>query len=257
MNKIEELYDKYDEENRLLRTRESKLESETTIKYLSPYIKNKKVLEVGCGTGFYGFYFSKLVKTYVGVDLSSRNINVFKNAISESGAKNLSCRVGNALHLEEDDNVYDVVLNLGPLYHFDYENSKKSIEESIRVCKPNGILAFAYMNKFGNFVKLCAQDNFVGRYPTKELLSNMLNKNTDDDKLFFFTTPEDIECELKAQNLTILHNLTTDGTTMHHQRIADFRDDEFELWKQFHFKTCEEISVRGMGDHGLIICQKK
>ena len=58
MNKIEELYNEYDEENRLLRSREAKVESDTTVKYLQKYIKKTtSVLEIGCGTGYYAFYF--------------------------------------------------------------------------------------------------------------------------------------------------------------------------------------------------------
>ena len=257
MNKIENLYDRYDEENRLLRTRESKVESQTTIKYLSPFMKkSKKVLEVGCGTGFYGLYFADKIKSYEGVDISPRNIKFFQKAIKENGSKNLSCRIGDALFLDEANETYDVVLNLGPLYHFSENDAQRCIDESVRVCKKGGIMAFSYMNKFGNFVKLCSQEAFVGRYPTKSLLDNMLKKNVDDEGLFFFTTPDKIEQSLKNRGLEVLHNLTTDGTTMHHHRIADFRDDEFDLWLQFHLATCEEPSIRGMGDHGLIICKK-
>lgn len=258
MNKIEELYDQYDEENRLLRSRECRVESETTIKYLSPYMKNNKsVLEIGCGTGYYGFYFAGKIKDYTGIDLSARNIRVFQRAINDLKVKNLSCEVGDALSLNQADNTFDVVLNLGPLYHFGEKEAERCIDEAVRVCKKGGILAFSYMNKFGNFVKLCAQEAFVGMYPTETLLENMLNKNMDDEELFFFTTPEKIEESLSRRGLEVLHNLTTDGTTMHHHRIADFRDDEFALWLKFHLATCEEPSIRGLGDHGLIICKKK
>ena len=258
MNKIEELYDQYDEENRLLRSREAKIESETTVKYLSPYIKKStSVLEIGCGTGYYAFYFKDKFKDYTGIDLSKRNVKFFQKAIKETNSTNVVAKVGNGLSLNEQDNSYDLVLNLGPLYHLGDEKENKCIAESIRVCKKGGIVAFSYMNRFGNFVKLCAQENFIGRYPTKKLFKNMLKKDTDDDGIFFFTTPEKIEAKLKAAGLEILHHLSTDGVTMHHHRISDYNDEEFQIWKEFHFLTCEEPSIRGLGDHGLIICKKK
>ena len=258
MNKIEELYDEYDEENRLLRSREAKLESETTIKYLTPHINKKtNVLEVGCGTGYYAFYFKNKYKSYVGIDLSKRNVQVFNRAIKDTNSKNIEAKVGNALKLEEKNNSYDLVLNLGPLYHLSKAEGDECIKESIRVCKKGGIIAFSYMNKFGNFVKLCAQETFIGRYPNKKLLKNMLQKETDDEGVFFFTTPEDIETRLKNFGLKIENHLTTDGTTMHHHRIADYNDEEYAIWKEFHFATCEQPSIRGLGDHGLVICRKK
>ena len=258
MNKIEELYDEYDEENRLLRSREAKIESETTVKFLSPFMKKtSSVLEVGCGTGYYAFYFKDKFKKYVGIDLSKRNVSVFERAIKDTASKNITAKVGNALKLAEKDNSYDVVLNLGPLYHLGGENGNKCIAETVRVCKGGGMCAFSYMNKFGNFVKLCAQENFIGRYPTKKLLKNMLQKGTDDEQVFFFTTPEEIENKLKSFGLEIVHHLSTDGTTMHHHRISDYNEEEYQLWKEFHFATCEEPSIRGLGDHGLVICKKK
>ena len=257
MNKIENLYEHYDEENRLERTRESSIECLTTLKFLSPYLnKSTKVLEIGCGAGYYGLQIKNKIKSYTGLDICQRNIKEFELAIKETNSKNLKAVLGDALCLPFENEKYDLVLNLGPLYHLNKKNAEKSINESIRVCKKNGIIAFAYMNKFGNFVKLCAQECFIGLYPTHELLENILKHNTDDEGLFFFTTPEEIEAMLKSAGLKILKNLTTDGVTMHHHRISDFRDDEFNLWKEFHFATCEEPSIRGMGDHGLIICQK-
>ena len=258
MNKIEELYDTYDEENRLLRSREAKIESETTIKYLSPYVKKTtSILEVGCGTGYYALFFKDKFKNYTGIDLSKRNVKVFQKAIKDTQSENIVAKVGNALKLEEESNKYDLVLNLGPLYHLGGENGKKCIEESIRVCKKGGIVAFSYMNKFGNFVKLCAQENFIGRYPDRKLFKNMLQKNTDDDGIFFFTTPEEIEGKLKSAGLEIVKHLSTDGVVMHHHRISDYNEAEFQIWKEFHFLTCEEPSIRGLGDHGLVICKKK
>ena len=257
MNKIEELYDHFDEENRLLRSRESKVESETTSKFLAPYMKGAKVLEIGCGTGFYAVRFLKDYSSYTGVDISSRNIRVFNQTLSKYDNKNVSAKIGDALSLDEQNETYDVVLNLGPLYHLNQAERQKAIKESIRVCKKDGILAFAYMNKFGNFVKLCCQEQFVGKYPNKKLLDNMLKKGTDDEEIFYFTSPDEIEDLLKKNKLTIEHHLSTDGVTMHHHRIADFRDEEFMLWLEFHMATCEEPSIRGMGDHGLVICRKK
>ena len=89
------------EENRAVSSRSAGLEFHYTKKALHEHIgKSSRVLEVGCGTGYYGMHFADKCKEYLGIDLFPHHIDIFQRKIQEKGLKNLSCRVGNATCLE-------------------------------------------------------------------------------------------------------------------------------------------------------------
>lgn len=68
----------------------------------------------------------------------------------ESKLNNISCQLGDAANLENiDDNSFDVVLCLGPMYHLPPSERETVIAECERVCKNGWLPAFAYINKTG------------------------------------------------------------------------------------------------------------
>jgi len=77
------------EDNRATSSRSASIEFHFTKKILNKYIsKDNRVLEVGCGTGYYGMYFADKCKEYVGIDLFPNHIEVFQRKIHESGIRN-------------------------------------------------------------------------------------------------------------------------------------------------------------------------
>ena len=58
--KINDYYDDYDEDSRLIKDNSHSIEFITTTTYLDKFIsKGEKVLEVGAATGRYSFYFAE------------------------------------------------------------------------------------------------------------------------------------------------------------------------------------------------------
>src|SRR5690349_1863998 len=107
------------EEGRESESRHNALEFHYTKKHLDGYITNeKRVLELGCGTGYYGMYYADKCAEYVGVDLFPLHIELFNQKIAQNNLRNVSCQLGDATKLEGiGDNSFDVVLCLGPMYH--------------------------------------------------------------------------------------------------------------------------------------------
>jgi len=101
-------------------------------------IKNKDILEVGCGRGGGCSYYSRYLKpnSVTGIDLSGLNINICKKS-----HKDITFQVGDAENIPFPDNHFDVLINLESSHC--YPNFLKFMEESYRVLRNNSYLCFA------------------------------------------------------------------------------------------------------------------
>jgi ubiquinone/menaquinone biosynthesis C-methylase UbiE len=103
----------------------------------SKFIKNKTVLDVGCGFGWAELLFSKLnPKHMVGVDYSEECLVVARKF------KHPSCsfKKGDALQLPFKDNTFDTVISFEVLEHIPKHTEDKMFSELYRVLKPGGHL---------------------------------------------------------------------------------------------------------------------
>ena len=63
------------EENRALRSRSDGVEFHYTKKYICQFVTSQSsVIEIGCGTGYYGMFLADKCKSYLGVDITPNNI---------------------------------------------------------------------------------------------------------------------------------------------------------------------------------------
>jgi len=246
------------EDNRATSSRSASLEFHYTKKAMGEYInKSTRILEIGCGTGYYGMHFADKCKEYVGIDLFQHHIDVFQDKIHKNGISNLSCIVGDATNLSDIENdSFDVVCCFGPMYHLPPEERELVFAECKRVCKPNGIIAFAYINKIGVYVGVCVHDEGRELYPNKKANESVL-KGIDDLKpdIFYFSMPEEMEATATKHGLSKIKNMGTDFfITM---SVVDKMDDEkFELFMEISDEMVNHESCTGMSNHALLICRK-
>ncbi len=80
----------------------------------------RRVLDVGCGFGLFGCYFSAMYPeiSYVGYDLNHRRVDQASRAAARLGLKNVRFKVGDARDLSIDDE-FDAVLMVDLLHHID------------------------------------------------------------------------------------------------------------------------------------------
>ena len=262
-NKIIAHYEDYTnrrgEDNRAsTASRSDSLEFYYTKKALSEYITpNCRVLEVGCGTGYYAMHFADKCKKYVGVDLFQPHVDIFNRKIAERGLKNVSCTQGDATNLSEiADNSFDIVLCLGPMYHLPPEGRELVFAECARVCKSGGIAAFAYVNKVGLYAGACIIMEDI--YPNKFANETVLRQGINDENpgIFFFTMPEEMEATASKHGLTKIRNMGTDFFIT--KNVVDKMDDEkFEIFMELMDEMVNYESCTGMSNHALLICRKK
>lgn len=133
---VRKLYKRYAEEERLTQSKAGKVEFLTNVHYIEKYIRSgDKILDIGAGTGEYSLYFSSKGYQVSALELSEKNIEVFRRKIDPNDSIDLV--QGNALDLSRyDDETFDIVLVFGPLYHLHNDEDKlKCIREAKRVCK--------------------------------------------------------------------------------------------------------------------------
>ena len=253
--KIANHYSNYKEDNRATSSRSNSLEFHYTKKLLNEYISlESSVIELGCGTGYYGMYYADKCAHYTGIDLSPANIAVFNEKIRKEGIENVRAVVGNATALPEfSDNSYDVVLCLGPMYHLSREERINVFGECCRIAKKGAILAFAYINSIGVYAGWCLNDEWRNIYPNEQANKDYLEYKMAD--VFFFTSPEEMEHDAKQYNLEIVKNCGLDFFFAQ-SAVNMMTDEQFSLYMELSDKMSNSRSCTGLADHALMVCVK-
>ena len=102
-------------------------------------VKNKRILEIGCGNGVQSMYILRkyMPANITGVDLSSENIAIANRQKESMGIENARFLVDDAQNLKHIDNEgFDVVLNIESAFH--YPDKPSFLKELYRVLKPGG-----------------------------------------------------------------------------------------------------------------------
>lgn len=254
---IEKQYNNYEEDERFNR-RSQKFEFLTTMRYIQKYLfKGCKILEIGAGTGRYSIALAQMGYDVTAVELVDKNLQMLrKNA---QGLSNLISMQGDALDLScFEDNSFDIVLNLGPMYHlYNQADKDRAISETIRVCKNGGVSMFAYLTHtsivWGYGVrKGCLQD-----------LKYALNKDgsiTDvPEEIFSSYFVDDFAKQFKNTNTKFLKHIATDGIAPLMRDYIDeiMSEENYNLLLEQHFATCERPELLGYSSHMLYVCEKE
>ncbi len=243
------------EDKRLNATKINSVEFLTTMRYLKKLCHSgSDILDACAGTGVYAFPLAEMGHKVTAGDLVDYNVKQIRNKqVVNPILKKIYTGSITDLSMFED-NSFDVVLNFGAFYHLkDEEGRTKSILESMRVIKPNGIYCLAYLNKFANYAKYNSmmKDNF-------DLVEEYINIGYEKENfLFYATTPEDVESLMSSFSLVQMHNIATDGAKfVMKDTVNSFNDAEFERWLNIHYRICEIKSILGYSEHALYIGRK-
>ncbi len=110
-----------------------------------PFVENKRVLDIACGTGYGLGFLKNTAKSVTGIDV---DIVAAKQARSECDEK-ASVLLGDGTNLPFDDGSFDVVTSFETLEHLHARTV--FLTELKRVLKPNGLLILSTPN--ANYTK--------------------------------------------------------------------------------------------------------
>ena len=244
-------YNKFNEDKRLTRRR-GQVEYITTMKYIHNYLKeNDKIIEIGAGTGAYSITLANEGYDVTAVELVKHNLKQI-----EKKSKKVKTILANAINLKQiKDNTYDITLLFGPMYHLITKEEKiKALYEAKRITKKNGIIMIAYcMNDYAIIEHGFIDNNILENIKNKEIDNNyhITPKETD---LYSRLTISEIDELNKLTNLERIKIIATDGAANYIRKSLNKMNDEtFNIFIDYHFKTCERLDLIGASTHTLDI----
>ena len=260
MNYLEDYYNNYDEEGRLL-SRHGQVEYLTTMKYIRESligISDPSVLEIGAGTGRYSVTLAKQGYRVTAVELIPHNLELLKSKLD--GSESITAIRGNALDLScLPDNAYDLTMLLGPMYHlYTKEDKLQALAEAVRVTKPGGYILVAYCMNEPTVVQYVFGLNHLHEVMDMNLLTPDWHCISEPKELFELVRTEDIaalNAEFPVERIKLI---ASDGATNYNRSLIDAMDDEtFAKWMDFHFSVCERQDLIGASHHTLDILRRR
>lgn len=249
-------YSGYDEDSRLVKDKAHQVEFITTIKYIDKYLKSgDKILEIGAGTGRYSLHYADKGYDVTAIEYVRSNVDILKTKIKDG--MNIIAEQGDAIDLSRfEDNVFDVTLVLGPLYHlYTKEDIRKAIEEAIRVTKKNGYIYLAYLLNDAVFLSYFVKNHHLYGKDSYDKNYKLYN---NPEKVFSVFYIEEFKNIMKDYNIEYVGNVATDGiSSILRDYINELKDEEFKVWIDYHLSTCEREDLQGYSNHMLYICKKK
>lgn len=176
-----------------------------TYQFAIPYVKNKKVLEFGCGSGYGSHYLSKYCSDITAVDISESAI---KYANEHYSNENLTYRKIQNIEREPlsfSDETFDVIISFQVIEHIAKE--QKYLSELSRVLKKGGTLIIATPDKTHRLFSFQKPWNqFHTREYNMTELNGVVSNYFDKFDCYYMSAREDlIDMEIKrTKKLRIL-----------------------------------------------------
>ena len=118
-------------------------QQEHLVRYLLAinYIKDKKILDIACGTGYGTYILSSRCKEIIGLDNSEDAINLAKRKYIH---KNLSFLKADATSTNLESSSFDVIISLETIEHI--QDQQAFLSEIMKLLKPDGLLLLSCPN---------------------------------------------------------------------------------------------------------------
>lgn len=234
------------------------IEKINTIAILEKYVREGcHVLDCAAGPGTYIDFILEKKASVVASDLSARHVQLLKKKYNEK----VVIYQDNVMDLSRHKNeIFDVILCCGPLYHLNYEDSIKCVKECINKLKPNGILVLAYINKHFTGLDLMFSDRYVTNFDDAiKMLKEGVAPNREG---FFgcarFVSPEEIESMIINLPVNIKEHVTVDSDVpFFFKNMVDFNKEKIMEIAEYVRKIGSKRTMLGSGKHNLLILEKK
>lgn len=262
-NEVVKYYENYREENRITTNNARRIEFLTTISFFDRIFDGSlDILDCAAGTGAYAFYLADKGHHVTAADITPRHIEYIRNEL-RSKPYSMDTAVLDASDMScYDDEMFDVVLNMGPFYHLKSESLRtKCFEESLRVLKKGGLLVTAYIPRlYLNQMIAMTDENYIDDDFLTQIRDTGI-MNHDDEKCFwtdtYYSSYDEMESLYRRYGVEITEHFAQDGMApLFHDKVDNLNNKQFETWLNYHLSVCSEKSIIGMSNHVIIIGRK-
>jgi ubiquinone/menaquinone biosynthesis C-methylase UbiE len=162
-----------------------------------------KILDLGGGTGHYSFWLANQGYEVHLVDAMESHVETAKQVIQNYSLASIS--VGDARATRFGDEMFDIVIMFGPLYHLTEKRDRiLALEEANRVLKPGGKLFAVCISKFASlhdgYMRGFIDDDMFQKIVDQDLKDGQ-HRNPDNHPEYFTTTkfhdPDEFRAELE------------------------------------------------------------
>jgi len=223
------------------------------------------VYDIGGATGKYSLWLSKKGYEVHLIDPVQRHIEQAKKlSLNLSSFK--SCSKGDARNLDLPDQIADIVLFMGPLYHLKKKDDRIiALKEARRILKRDGII-FAvgisqFVSTFDGFLSNYIKDKVFREIMLEDLETGQHHNPTLNPAYFtdtYFHHPDKLKQEIKESGFEVISMESIEG-------IGYIMQDFNNMWEKKKYrdfllrvldKTGRDPSLIGASPHIMCIAKK-
>jgi len=238
-----------------------------TCRMLERYIgPNDKVLDIGGGPGRYALHLAAQGCDVTLFDLSSENVKfameqAAKDSLSIKGIVGDAREVDGLVNEQFEDQQYDHILLMGPMYHLlEEEDRIQAIQSALKLLKSGGLIFISFINLFAGFIfcmKFAPEMIISTEAPEIEYRECNVTKRSYSGDAFtkaFFIHQEDILPFMEQFPLEKLHLFGQEGITSPcEENIMSQSKEIIKAWLDFCEKTWEREDLLSWSEHLMYV----
>ncbi len=244
------------EEYRLFSTKVNETEYRLTMHYLHRFLKpGDRIIDIGAGCGVYTNALANEGYSIDAIDLHPDNVARMKELFKD--AENINVHQANAMDLKEfQDDTYDLVLELGPVYHLHKTPERiAAIKEAVRVAKKGAPIFVAFVLQDAPLIQYI----FQHENPAEEIKTIGYERDTarvtdnTGSSIYLDTIPtidELTELVLKEVPVTKGPRFAQDGLShVIRDSVNNMSEASYNEWLQYLIATAERADLMGYSNH--------
>jgi len=261
---IKRFYEVYNEDGRLTRhDLEFTRSKEIISRYLS--VDKMNIADIGGASGVYSFWLASLGHDVHLLDLTPRHIEQVKMKAESTGIHLAGYHCADARDLPYQDDSFDMVLEMGPLYHLQSRDDRLTVlKESRRVLKNGCYVICAIISRYASLIDgfkfSLAKDKEFREILAKDIETGCHNNPKNIPNYFttaYLHTPDEIKAELEDSGFSDVELIAVEGIANALNTDELSRDMEISPYLLEYLKKTESVpELLGVSGHIIAIGRK-